>query len=53
LRRNWHLTIAPLVFCDSDDNVDMNLEEMMVMEAIWRSIQVTAQELFPKNMYSR
>ncbi|TVU33242.1 hypothetical protein EJB05_25032 [Eragrostis curvula] len=22
-----------------DDNVDMNLEEMMVMEAIWRSIQ--------------
>ena len=28
-------------FADSDDNVDMNLEDMMVMEAIWRSIQVS------------
>lgn len=35
-------------FSGSDDNVDMNLEEMMVMEAIWRSIQVRGQELFPQ-----
>jgi hypothetical protein len=32
-------------FSDSDDNVDMNLEEMMVTEAIWRSIQVRGNEL--------
>jgi hypothetical protein len=26
----------------SDDNIDMNIEDMMVMEAIWRSIQVSS-----------
>lgn len=42
LRSNWYLTTMPPVsFSDSDDNVDMNLEDMMVMEAIWRSIQVS------------
>jgi hypothetical protein len=35
-------------FAYSDDNVDVNLEDMMVMEAIWRSIQVSGQELFHK-----
>lgn len=36
-------------FFDSDDNnVDMNLEDMMVMEAIWCSIQVSGQQLFCK-----
>jgi len=39
---------VPPVFADSDDNVDVNLEDMMVMEAICRSIQVSGQELFCK-----
>jgi hypothetical protein len=39
---------VPHIFFDSDDNVDMNLEDMMVMEAIWRSIQVSGQQLFCK-----
>lgn len=42
----------PPVFADSDDNVDVNLEDMMVMEAIWRSIQVSGHELFCKMLCS-